>query len=53
LLQEGIKYNVTLTCRMEKMRTLEEVHQIISELETELYRQFKQVRRITIHAEPE
>jgi cation diffusion facilitator family transporter len=53
LLQEGIKYNVTLTCRMEKMRTLEEVHQIISELETELYRQFKQLRRITIHAEPE
>ena len=53
LLQEGLKYNVTLTCRMEKMRTLEEVHQIISELETELYRQFKQFRRITIHAEPQ
>jgi cation diffusion facilitator family transporter len=52
LLQEGNKYNVTLTCRIEKSKTLEEVHQIISELETELYRRFKQVRRITVHAEP-
>jgi cation diffusion facilitator family transporter len=53
LLQQGDKYNVTLTCRMEKTRTLEEVHQIISELETALYQRFKQLRRITIHAEPE
>jgi cation diffusion facilitator family transporter len=53
LLQQGNKYNVTLTCRVEKTRTLEEVHQIISELETALYQRFKQLRRITIHAEPE
>ena len=53
LLQEGKKYNVTLTCRMEKSKTLEDVHQIISELETALYQRFKQIRRITIHAEPE
>lgn len=53
LLQQGNKYNVTLTCRMKKTRTLEEVHQIISELETALYQRFKQLRRITIHAEPE
>ena len=53
LLQQGNKYNVTLTCRMEKTKTLEEVHQIISELETALYQRFKQLRRITIHAEPE
>ncbi|MGB2867467.1 MAG: cation diffusion facilitator family transporter [Bacteroidota bacterium] len=52
LLREGNKYRLTLTCRMKKTRTLEEVHQIISKLETELYQQFKQVRRITIHAEP-
>ncbi len=52
LLQQGTKYNVTLTCRMEKSRTLEEVHRIISELETVLYQRFKQLRRVTIHAEP-
>jgi len=53
LLKEGNKYNVTFTCRMEKTMTLEEVHRIISELETVLYQRFKQLRRITIHAEPE
>ena len=52
LLQEGNKYNVTLACEIDKSRTLEEVHQIISELETILYQRFKQLRRITIHAEP-
>jgi len=52
LLQEGNKYNVTLTCLIGKTKTLEDVHQIISELETEIYRRFKQVRRITVHAEP-
>lgn len=52
LLKQGNRYNVTITCRLEKSRTLEEVHQIISELETTLYQRFKQLRRITIHAEP-
>ncbi|HEY6953238.1 MAG TPA: cation diffusion facilitator family transporter [Bacteroidota bacterium] len=52
LLQEGNKYSVTLSCQLEKTRTLEEIHRIISELETVLYQRFKQLRRITIHAEP-
>jgi cation diffusion facilitator family transporter len=52
LLQEGNKYNVTLSCEIKKSKTLEEVHEIISELETALYQRFKQLRRITIHAEP-
>lgn len=52
LLRHGNKYNLTLTCRMARTKTLEEVHQIISELETNLYQRFKQLRRITIHAEP-
>ncbi len=52
LLQEGSKYNVTLSCQIEKTRTLEEVHDIISELETLMYQRLKQLRRITIHAEP-
>jgi cation diffusion facilitator family transporter len=52
LLRQGNKYNLTLTCRMDRKKTLEDVHQIISELETNLYQRFKQLRRITIHAEP-
>lgn len=52
LLQEGMKYNVAFTCQIEKTKTLNEVHQIISEVETDLFRRFKQVRRVTIHAEP-
>ncbi len=52
LLQEGHKYNVTLSCEIGKTRTLEEVHQIISELETAMYQRLKQIRRVTIHAEP-
>ena len=52
LLQEGNKYNATLTCQVDKTKTLDEVHQIISEIETVLFQHFKQLRRITIHAEP-
>jgi divalent metal cation (Fe/Co/Zn/Cd) transporter len=52
LLQEGNKYNATLTCQVDKTKTLDEVHQIISEIEAVLFQHFKQLRRITIHAEP-
>jgi cation diffusion facilitator family transporter len=52
LLREGHQYNATLTCQIEKTKTLDEVHQIISEVEAVLFRHFKQLRRITIHAEP-
>jgi cation diffusion facilitator family transporter len=52
LLQEGNKYNVTLTCRIAKTKTLDEVHQIISQIETKLFQKFNQLRRVTIHAEP-
>lgn len=52
LLKQGNRYNVTLTCSLDKGRTLDEAHQIISELETALYQRIKTLRRITIHAEP-
>jgi cation diffusion facilitator family transporter len=52
LLQEGNKYNATLTCQVNKTKTLDEVHQIISKIESVLFQHFKQLRRITIHAEP-
>jgi cation diffusion facilitator family transporter len=53
LLQEGNRYNVALICRLPQTKTLGEVHRIISEVESYLYREFKLLRRITIHAEPE
>lgn len=52
LLREGRHYNATLTCQIDKTKTLDEVHQIISEVEADLFQYFKQLRRITIHAEP-
>jgi cation diffusion facilitator family transporter len=52
VLRHGTDYHVTLTCRMDSSRTLEEVHQIIAEAETKLYQVFGQVRRFTLHAEP-
>lgn len=48
----GEKYNMSATCLFEKTRTLQEVHQIISELETELHARLKEFRRIMVHAEP-
>ena len=52
LLEAGNKFNLTLTCQFGKDKPLAEVHQIISELESTLYKRFKVLRRITIHAEP-
>ncbi len=52
LLREGSQYNVMLTCQIDKTKTLDEVHQIISDIETALFQRFKQLRRIVIHAEP-
>ncbi len=52
LLRQGYQYNATLTCQIDKTKTLDEVHQIISEIETKLFQHFKQLRRIIIHAEP-
>lgn len=52
LLKFGDAYNLTVTCHVDKTKTLDEVHSIIAHVESRLYRQFKQLRRITIHAEP-
>ncbi len=53
LLREGARYNASITCRIARSRTLEEVHRIISEIETLLFQNFKQLHRVTIHAEPQ
>jgi cation diffusion facilitator family transporter len=52
VLRHTSDYHITLTCKMDSARTLEEVHQIIAEAETKLYQVFGQVRRFTLHAEP-
>jgi cation diffusion facilitator family transporter len=52
LLRERDQYIVMLTCQVDRTKTLDEVHQIISEIETALFQHFKQLRRIMIHAEP-
>jgi cation diffusion facilitator family transporter len=52
LLKEGHQYNATLTCQIEKTKSLDDVHQIISDVEAVLFQNFKQLRRIMIHAEP-
>jgi cation diffusion facilitator family transporter len=52
LLEAGNKFNLTLACQFQKEKPLAEVHQIISELESMLYKRFKLLRRVTIHAEP-
>jgi divalent metal cation (Fe/Co/Zn/Cd) transporter len=33
--------------------TLAEVHRQVSHLETQLYERFPEVRKVTVHAEPE
>jgi cation diffusion facilitator family transporter len=48
----GERFNVAVDCTIERERTLEEVHRIVSRLETRLYDKFPQIRRVVIHAEP-
>jgi cation diffusion facilitator family transporter len=52
LLKIGRKYNIALTCEISKAKKLDEVHQIISQAESQLYQNFPSLRKITIHAEP-
>ncbi len=53
LLQEGSRYQATLVCTVGKLRTIEDVHEILTEMESHLHKNFHQLRKITIHAEPE
>jgi len=52
LLKVGDRYHLSVNCQFEKERTLDEIHQVICEIETKLYDDFSNLRRITIHAEP-
>jgi len=52
LLHLGERFNVAVDCTIERDQTLEEVHRIVSRLETKLYDRFPQLRRVVVHAEP-
>lgn len=52
LLKIGDKYNLSVTCNFETSKTLGEIHQIVTEMESRLYDRFKELRRVTVHAEP-
>ncbi len=52
ILREGEMFNLTLTCEIDGQRTLGDVHRVISDVEGEIHRRFRMVRRVMIHAEP-
>jgi divalent metal cation (Fe/Co/Zn/Cd) transporter len=52
LLKIENRYNLSVTCGFERGRTLGEIHEIVSDMEKRLYDRFKEIRRVTIHAEP-
>jgi cation diffusion facilitator family transporter len=52
VLKHASHHHVTFTCQIRSSATLAEVHQIISQVETQLYQSFPQVQRFMIHAEP-
>ena len=52
LLKIGDRYNLSVTCRFDRGLTLGEIHEIVSDVEKKLYDGIKELRRVTIHAEP-
>jgi cation diffusion facilitator family transporter len=53
VMRVGEKFNLSLTCHFDREKTLDEIHRIICELEVNLHSEFKEIRRVMIHAEPE
>jgi len=52
LLKIGDRYNLSVTCRFDRGRTLGEIHEIVCDVEKRLYDGVRELRRVTIHAEP-
>jgi cation diffusion facilitator family transporter len=52
VLKHASYLHVTLTCKLDSTKTLAEVHQIITQIEAQLYQNFPRVRRFMIHGEP-
>ena len=52
LLKMGDTDNPSLTCHFDR-KTLGKTPEIVSEMELPLYDRFKELSRVTIHAEPD
>jgi cation diffusion facilitator family transporter len=52
LLRTAGGYDASITCQVAASRALDDVHTIVAEVESGLYRRFTDLRRVTIHAEP-
>jgi len=52
LLKIGDRYNLSVTCAFDRTRTLGEIHSIVCEIEKALYDRYRELRRVTVHAEP-
>jgi cation diffusion facilitator family transporter len=52
LLKIGDRYNLSVTCRFDRGKALGEIHEIVCDVEKRLYDRIKEIRRVTIHAEP-
>ena len=52
LLRVGERFTVAVDCTIERELSLDEVHRIVSRLETRLYDKFPEIRRVVVHAEP-
>ena len=53
VLRIGNGYNASVTCHVDESLTLARVHRIVAEMESGLYREFEQLRRVTIRAVPD
>lgn len=52
VLRHGSAYNVSVTCQVDATLPLDAVHGVVAEMESAIYRDFEQLRRVTIQAEP-
>jgi cation diffusion facilitator family transporter len=52
VLRHAAHHHVSLACLLSSSMKLDEVHQIITQVETQLYQHFPRVQRFMIHAEP-
>ncbi|HTR99223.1 MAG TPA: cation diffusion facilitator family transporter [Bacteroidota bacterium] len=52
VLKIGDRYNLSVTCVFDRARTLGEIHGVICDLEKMLYSRYRELRRVTVHAEP-
>jgi len=53
ILKVGDRYNLSVTCVFDRTKTLGEIHGIVCDVEKALYGRYRELRRVTVHAEPD